>query len=123
MLKHLVSGVVILILVFGLSAHAQDSAKAAAPKEMGKSEMTKESGKMEGEMSKGEMGKSEMAKKEMGPLMVGACDPACGWMMKSHDQKEIAEAMRKHAQKVHNMKMTDKEAMAKIKPATGGEMK
>src|SRR6516225_4109953 len=106
MLKHLVSGVVILILVFGLIAHAQDSMKAAAPKEMGKSEMTKESGKMEkGEMSKGEMGKAEM-----GPLMSATCDPSCGWMMKSHDQKEIVEAMKKHAAKHHNMKMTDKEA-------------
>ena len=98
-----------MILVFGVVAHAQDSAKAAAPKEMGKSEMTKEAGK------------ADMA--ATGPLMSVTCDPACGFMMKSHDEKELTEAVKKHAKNHHNKKMSDKDVKAMMKVEGGGEMK
>ena len=109
MLRHLIGGVVILILVFGMVANAQDTMKAATSKDMGKSEMTKETGKMEG-------------KGDMGPLYSVSCEATCGWMMKTHDQKELTEAVKHHAKSAHNKKMSDKDVKAMMK-MEGGEMK
>ncbi len=45
------------------------------------------------------------------------CDPACGFMIKSHDEKELIEIVKAHAKKVHNMTVTDKDVKDKIKDA------
>ena len=45
------------------------------------------------------------------------CDPACGFMIKSHDEKELIEVVKAHAKKAHNMTITDKDVRDKIKNA------
>ena len=45
------------------------------------------------------------------------CDPACGFMIKSHDEKELIEVVKAHAKKAHNMTITDKDVKDKIKDA------
>ena len=45
------------------------------------------------------------------------CDPACGFMVKSHDEKELVEIVKTHAKKVHNMTVTDKDVKDKIEDA------
>ena len=37
------------------------------------------------------------------------CDPKCGFMVKSHDEKEIIEIALQHAKKSHKMKITAKD--------------
>jgi predicted small metal-binding protein len=38
------------------------------------------------------------------------CDPKCGFMVRSHDEKELIKVATEHAKKLHNMKMTEAEA-------------
>jgi len=45
------------------------------------------------------------------------CDPKCGFMIQSHDEKEIIDIAIQHAKKSHNMQVTEKEAKAMIKDA------
>lgn len=45
------------------------------------------------------------------------CDPVCGFMVRSHDEKEMIEIAKQHLQKVHKMKASDKDIKEKIKPA------
>jgi predicted small metal-binding protein len=45
------------------------------------------------------------------------CDPTCGFMVRSHDEKELVEIVTKHAKKAHNMTITEKDAKGMIKPA------
>jgi predicted small metal-binding protein len=45
------------------------------------------------------------------------CDPKCGFVIQSHDEKEIIEVAMQHAKKSHNMQVTEKEAKAMIKDA------
>ncbi len=44
------------------------------------------------------------------------CDPARGFMVKSHDEKELIEIVRQHAKKSHNLSVTDKDIKEKMKP-------
>ncbi|HYA85587.1 MAG TPA: DUF1059 domain-containing protein [Nitrospirota bacterium] len=37
------------------------------------------------------------------------CDPKCGFLVQSHDEKEIVDIATKHAKKSHNMIITEKE--------------
>jgi predicted small metal-binding protein len=37
------------------------------------------------------------------------CDPKCGFLVQSHDEKEIVDIAVQHAQKSHNMKITEKD--------------
>jgi predicted small metal-binding protein len=37
------------------------------------------------------------------------CDPKCGFMIQSHDEKEALEIAKQHAIKAHDMKITDEE--------------
>jgi predicted small metal-binding protein len=46
-----------------------------------------------------------------------ACDPKCGFMIQSHNEKEIIDIAIQHAKKSHNMQVTEKEAKAMIKDA------
>ena len=45
------------------------------------------------------------------------CDPKCGFMIQSHDEKEIIDAAMQHAKKSHNMAVTEKEVKAMMKNA------
>jgi predicted small metal-binding protein len=60
-------------------------------------------------------------KKEMmimtGKLKKLECDPKCGFAVQSHDEKEIVEIAVQHAKKLHNMKITEKDAKEMIKEA------
>ena len=49
-------------------------------------------------------------------LMQATCTPECGFMIRSHDEKEIIEAVKRHAKNTHNMKATDDEVRKQIKP-------
>jgi predicted small metal-binding protein len=45
------------------------------------------------------------------------CDPKCGFLIRSHDEKEVIEIAKEHAKKSHNMTITDKEIKAMMKNA------
>jgi len=45
------------------------------------------------------------------------CDPKCGFMIRSHDEKEVIEIAKEHAKKSHNMTITEKEIKAMMKNA------
>lgn len=48
-------------------------------------------------------------KKEKQTVKKVECDPACGFAVRSHDDKELADIVMTHAKKSHNMKLTEKE--------------
>jgi len=37
------------------------------------------------------------------------CDPSCGFMVRSHDEKELIDIVKAHAKKAHKMNMSDDE--------------
>ncbi len=43
------------------------------------------------------------------PLKSVSCDPSCGFMVRSHDEKELTSIVKMHAKKAHKMDMTDKQ--------------
>jgi predicted small metal-binding protein len=45
------------------------------------------------------------------------CDPKCGFMVRSHDEKEIIELAIQHAKKFHKMTITEKDVKAMVKDA------
>ena len=45
------------------------------------------------------------------------CDPTCGFMVKSHDEKELIDIVTRHAKKSHNMDISEKDVKEKIKAA------
>jgi predicted small metal-binding protein len=44
------------------------------------------------------------------------CDPMCGFMVRSYDEKELVEIVTQHVKKFHNKKISEKEAKESIKP-------
>jgi predicted small metal-binding protein len=47
-----------------------------------------------------------------------SCDPICGFMVRSHDENELVEMIKAHGKNKHpDMKLTDEEIKAMIKPA------
>ncbi|HTK81091.1 MAG TPA: DUF1059 domain-containing protein [Bacteroidota bacterium] len=90
-----------LTLSFSLATFAQDAAKQEMKKDDKKMEMKKDD-------AKGEMKKDESMS---GPLKSVNCDATCGFMVRSHSEKEIISMVKTHAKMVHKMTMTD----AKIK--------
>ena len=44
-----------------------------------------------------------------GHLKKVECDPKCGFMIRSHDEKEVIAAAIEHAKKSHNEKLSEKE--------------
>jgi predicted small metal-binding protein len=95
-MKRLFGGFMILALFLSFSAFAQEK-------------MTQ---KEEKKSDKMEMSKSE---KEMGPLMSVTCDPACGFMVRSHSEKELISMVKTHAKKMHNKTVTDKDVKGMMK--------
>ena len=45
------------------------------------------------------------------------CDPKCGFMVRSHDEKEIIEIVTQHAKKSHKMTIAEKDIKATMKDA------
>jgi predicted small metal-binding protein len=45
------------------------------------------------------------------------CDPKCGFLVRSHDEKEVLRIALEHAKKFHNMTMTEKEAREMLEDA------
>lgn len=43
------------------------------------------------------------------------CDPPCGFMVKSHDEKEVIEIVTQHAKKAHNLTISEKDVRDKMK--------
>ena len=74
------------------------------------------------EMKKEEMKKME-GKKEGMVLKYAECDPACGFMVRSHDEAEIMSVIKEHAKKAHNMDMTDAQIKGMMKTEKMGKKK
>lgn len=87
--------VVALGLAFSTVLFGQDAAK----KEVKKAEM-----KMEATKSVEKMG-----------LKSVSCPPECGFMVRSHDEKEIISMTRAHAVLAHKMKLSEKEIRGMMK--------
>ncbi len=45
------------------------------------------------------------------------CDPKCGFMVQSHDEKEVVDIAMQHAKKSHKMNITEKELKGMMKEA------
>ena len=45
------------------------------------------------------------------------CDPKCGFMVRSHDEKELIEIAREHAMKSHKMTISEHELKGMMKSA------
>ncbi len=45
------------------------------------------------------------------------CKPECGFMVRSHDEKELVGIVKEHAKSMHKMTMKDKEIKEMIKTA------
>ena len=46
------------------------------------------------------------------------CDPKCGFLVRSHDEKEVVEVALQHAKKAHSgMKITEKDIKGMVKDA------
>ena len=73
--------------------------------------------------AKKEMKKDEMKKGEKMVFKSVTCGPECGFMCRSHDEKELTAIVKKHAETAHKMKMSDKEIKGMMKTEEGGEMK
>ena len=58
--------------------------------------------------------KMEPMKSKMGLKSV-SCDPACGFMCRSHDEKELTAIIKAHAKKAHNKDLTDKQVKDMMK--------
>lgn len=43
------------------------------------------------------------------------CDSPFGFMVKSHDEKELIEIVKQHAKKAHDLTITEKDERDKIK--------
>ena len=99
--------VLMLALSFSTFTFAQD----AATQEVKKDEVKKVEKKAE----------TATEMKAAAPLKSVSCDPTCGFMCQSHDEKELLSIVKTHAKSMHKMEMTD----AKIKELmkTAGEAK
>ena len=43
------------------------------------------------------------------------CDPECGFMIKSHDEKEVVTVAKTHAKNKHNLEATDDDMKKRMK--------
>jgi len=70
---------------------------------------------MQKEMKKDEMKKESVMKEGM-MLKSVECDPVCGFMCRSHDEKELSAIVMEHAKKNHKeMKITEKDIKGMMK--------
>ena len=61
-------------------------------------------------------GMKKETKKESVELKSVSCDPQCGFMVQSHDEKELTDIVIAHAKEAHNMDVTANDVKAKMKP-------
>jgi predicted small metal-binding protein len=52
-----------------------------------------------------------------GKLKKVECDPQCGFVVQSHDEKEVIEVAKQHAKKAHQMDITDNDVKKMMKDA------
>jgi predicted small metal-binding protein len=45
------------------------------------------------------------------------CDPKCGFLIRSHDEKEIVDVTIQHVKKAHSKDVTEKEVRGMMKDA------
>jgi len=45
------------------------------------------------------------------------CDPKCGFLIRSHEEKEVIDIALEHAKKAHKMALTEKEIRGMLKDA------
>ena len=104
MVKRILAALFVLMLAVSFSTitFAQDQTKQQAKKDE-KMEMKKE-------------------EKAMGPLKSVDCSPTCGFLCRSHDEKELTSVIKNHAKKMHKMDMTDKQIRDMMKTETTSEM-
>jgi predicted small metal-binding protein len=50
-----------------------------------------------------------------GELKAIECEPKCGFMVRSHDEKELLQFAIQHAKTAHQMAVTEKDARALMK--------
>lgn len=55
------------------------------------------------------------AKEEKAVLKSVSCAPECGFMVRSHDEKELSAIVIEHSKKHHNKTVTEKEVKALMK--------
>ena len=53
----------------------------------------------------------------MKKLMQIECDPKCGFLVRSHEEKEVIGIAKTHANKVHNMNASNSDLKAMMKSA------
>jgi predicted small metal-binding protein len=51
----------------------------------------------------------------MGDLKKIECDPKCGFMVQSHEEKELVDVAKEHVKKYHNKTVTDEDVKKMIK--------
>jgi predicted small metal-binding protein len=49
-------------------------------------------------------------------LVEASCDPKCGFLLRTHSLDEAKRFVIDHAEKIHNMEMSEQEAEETIKP-------
>ena len=85
MVKRILAVVFVLVLAISLATVTFAQEKQAEMKKEGKKmEMTKE-------------------EKAVGPLKSVNCDATCGFMCRSHSEKELTSVVKTHAKKMHKM--------------------
>ena len=94
---------IVLILSFSSITFAQDKMQKAE-KKSDKMEMTK-------------------AEAKTGPLMSVSCDPSCGFIVRSHNEKELTSIVKAHAKKMHKMDMKDEDVKKMMKAEESTETK
>jgi predicted small metal-binding protein len=62
-----------------------------------------------------ETAKKETKKEEKHTLKSVSCAPTCGFMVRSHDEKELTAIVMEHAKKAHKKEMTEKDVMGMMK--------
>ena len=66
----------------------------------------------------------EKAAKEGKPALKSvSCDPDCGFMVRSHDEKELSAIVIDHAKKQHNKVITEKDVKGMMKTEKEKPMK
>lgn len=99
--------VLMLAVVFSTLTFAQE--KKEGQKET-KTEVTKPA------TTATEMPKTE---KTMGQMKSITCDPACGFMVRSHDEKEVTSMAQSHVKHAHKKSLSDKDAKEMMKTEEG----
>jgi predicted small metal-binding protein len=64
-----------------------------------------------------------VAKKTVAEVKSVSCNPECGFMVQSHDEKELTDIVIAHAKNAHNMDVTASDVKAKMKTVGAKEVR